>query len=97
MAPGVTTEIPVIDKVVEKVTNGTTQSTSLKRQPLKKTGIIDEFKFLESTPSLGREYPTLNIADDILKAPNADELIRDMAITSKFRRNEPGPHRKTHH
>ncbi|KAH7070105.1 hypothetical protein FB567DRAFT_613358 [Paraphoma chrysanthemicola] len=50
--------------------------------PLTKSGVLDsKFKFEEATPVIGREYPNANIVDDILNAPNADELIRDLAIT----------------
>jgi hypothetical protein len=53
-------------------------------EPLKKSGTLDAtFAFDEVTPVIGREYPTANIVDDFLDAPNADELIRDLAITSK--------------
>lgn len=55
------------------------------RQPLRKVGTLDaNFKFEEVTPVIGREYPTANIVDDLLNAQNADELLRDLAITSKF-------------
>ncbi|KAH6629038.1 hypothetical protein C7974DRAFT_375929 [Boeremia exigua] len=50
--------------------------------PLLKSGALDDkFQFEEATPVIGREYPTVNIVDDILNASNADELIRDLAIT----------------
>jgi hypothetical protein len=51
-------------------------------EPLRKTGAIDKFAFEETTPVIGREYPDLNIVDDILNSDKADELIRDLAITS---------------
>ncbi len=52
--------------------------------PLQKSGALDgQFQFEESTPIIGREYPTINIVDDLLNATNADELIRDLAITSQ--------------
>lgn len=52
--------------------------------PLQKSGALDgKFKFEETTPVIGREYPTLNIVDDLLNASDADELIRDLAITSQ--------------
>ena len=51
--------------------------------PLKVSGSLDKFPHEEATPVIGREYPTLNIVDDILNGPNADELLRDLAITSK--------------
>lgn len=54
--------------------------------PLQKSGALDsKFEFEESTPVIGREYPSVNIVDDLLNADNADELIRDLAITSKSR------------
>jgi hypothetical protein len=53
--------------------------------PLTKAGALDSrFKYEEATPVIGREYPDVNIVDDILDASDADELIRDLAITSKF-------------
>ncbi|KAL1645595.1 hypothetical protein SLS61_008278 [Didymella pomorum] len=51
-------------------------------QPLRKSGALDsKFEFEESTPIIGREYSTINIVDDLLNAENADDLIRDLAIT----------------
>ncbi|CAN9099230.1 unnamed protein product [Alternaria alternata] len=50
--------------------------------PQTKTGALDAgFKFEETTPVIGREYPDVNIVEDILNASNADDLIRDLAIT----------------
>lgn len=50
--------------------------------PLKNTGTLDGFAFEETTPVIGREFPSVNIVDDILNSPNADDLLRDLAITS---------------
>ena len=52
-------------------------------EPLTPSGALDKFTFEESTPVIGREYPSVNLVDDIINAKNADELIRDLAITSK--------------
>ena len=53
--------------------------------PLEKSGALDnKFKFEEATPVIGREYSGVNIVDDILNTSDADELIRDLAITSKW-------------
>ena len=53
-------------------------------EPLKKTGALDTtFEFEDLTPSNGREYKA-NIVEDLLDAPNADDLLRDLAITSKL-------------
>ncbi|KAG9250303.1 alpha-ketoglutarate-dependent sulfonate dioxygenase [Emericellopsis atlantica] len=50
------------------------------REPLKLSGALDKFKYFESTPVIGREYVDANLAE-ILRAPNSDDLIRDLAIT----------------
>jgi hypothetical protein len=52
-------------------------------EPQVASGALDKFQFEESTPVIGREYPTVNLVDDIINAKNADELIRDLAITSE--------------
>lgn len=53
-------------------------------QPLKQSGSLDKFDSEEVTPVIGREFPSTNIVDDLLNAPDADTLLRDLAITSKF-------------
>ncbi|CAJ2512451.1 Uu.00g054660.m01.CDS01 [Anthostomella pinea] len=50
-------------------------------QPLKLTGALDEFAYEDATPVIGREYRNVNIVDDLLHAGNADERLRDLAIT----------------
>lgn len=61
----------------------TAAETKTLPSPQIKSGALDgKFKFEETTPVIGREYPSVNIVDDLLNAPNADELIRDLAITS---------------
>ena len=53
-------------------------------ESLKKSGALDAaFGFEEITPVIGREYPTANIVDDLLNASDADDMLRDLAITSK--------------
>ncbi|KAG8624694.1 hypothetical protein KVT40_007761 [Elsinoe batatas] len=64
--------------------NGTDLKSS-KRQPIKPSGALDKFEHVEVTPIIGREYETTNIVDDILKAPNADELLRDLAYAISSR------------
>ncbi|ORY73450.1 hypothetical protein BCR35DRAFT_344434 [Leucosporidium creatinivorum] len=48
--------------------------------PLKPTGALEKFKSIDLTPVIGREYPEVQLID-LLRAPNADELIRELAIT----------------
>jgi hypothetical protein len=52
------------------------------REPLKLSGALDQFESFDVTPIIGREFVDVNLADWI-KAPNSDELLRDLAITSQ--------------
>jgi hypothetical protein len=71
MAPSaVETEIPVIS------------SKQGHRAPLKSLGTLDGFESVDITPVIGTEYPTANLVAWI-NSPNADDLIRDLAIKSK--------------
>jgi hypothetical protein len=54
-----------------------------KREPLKLSGALDHFESFDVTPIIGREFVGVNLAK-WLRAPNSDELIRDLAITSKI-------------
>lgn len=61
----------------------TSTTKSRNTEPLKKSGALDTaFEFEDLTPTIGREYLTAQIVEDILNAPNADDLLRDLAITS---------------
>lgn len=59
------------------------------RKPLKPSGALDKFKYEDTTPEIGREFLDVNIVDDLWNAPNADEVLRDLAITSKSRLSSP--------
>lgn len=59
---------------------GSSVNEKLKRQPLTKGKSIDHLDYFEVTPIIGREYPTAKIKE-ILTAPNAEEQLRDLAIT----------------
>lgn len=50
-------------------------------EPLKLSGALKHFQQEDTTPVIGTEFLNVNIVDDILNAPNADELLRDLAIT----------------
>ncbi|GFF77528.1 alpha-ketoglutarate-dependent sulfonate dioxygenase [Aspergillus udagawae] len=58
----------------------TQESSALQREPLKLSGVLDQFESFDVTPAIGREYPTVNLKE-WLSAPNSDELLRDLAIT----------------
>ena len=79
MAPGIISDDPAH---TESYQNGK-QSKTFSCEPLKTSGALDKFLFEDSTPVIGREFPELNIVDDLLNASNADELIRDLAVTSR--------------
>ena len=51
------------------------------KEPLKPSGALDQYKSFDVTPVIGREFPGANLKE-WLRAPNSDELIRDLAITS---------------
>ncbi len=52
------------------------------REPLKLSGVLDQFTSFEVTPVIGKEFPNADLAK-WLRAPNGDELLRDLAITSE--------------
>ncbi len=49
--------------------------------PLQLKGVLNEFKSFDVTPVIGREFPEAKLAE-WLRAPNSNELIKDLAITS---------------
>jgi hypothetical protein len=51
------------------------------KEPLKLSGALDHFESFDITPVIGREFVGVNLAR-WLRAPNSDELLRDLAITS---------------
>lgn len=53
------------------------------REPLKLSGALDAQEAFDVTPIIGREFPKANLVE-WLNAPNSDELLRDLAITSEF-------------
>lgn len=52
-------------------------------EPLKASGVLEGQEHFDVTPVIGREFPKANLVD-WLNAPNSDELLRDLAITSKL-------------
>jgi hypothetical protein len=53
-----------------------------RREPLKLSGALDSYESFDVTPVIGREFPTAKLTD-WLDAPNSDDLLRDLAITSR--------------
>lgn len=79
MAPSATevesqTAIPILP--------GKSQNTATKPW-VKSTGVLDAYEHFEVTPVIGREYPHANLVD-LLNASSSDELLRELALTSRF-------------
>lgn len=81
MAPSIAEVAPTSLPILPGKNTSATPSGLLK-EPFKLTGALDHLKHRDLTPCIGREYPEANIVD-ILEAPNADELILELAVTSK--------------
>ncbi|KAJ6264917.1 hypothetical protein Dda_1070 [Drechslerella dactyloides] len=52
-------------------------------EPIRFTGTVDNFKSEDATPVISTEFPEVNIVNDIINAPNADELLRDLAVITQ--------------
>lgn len=59
---------------------GSLSPQSTNREPLKRGNSIDHLDYVDCTPIIGREYPTASLKE-MLQAPNAEEQLRDLAIT----------------
>ncbi|PWY78375.1 putative alpha-ketoglutarate-dependent sulfonate dioxygenase [Aspergillus heteromorphus CBS 117.55] len=53
---------------------------TLDREPLKSTGALDSYTSFDVTPIIGREFTTGNLKE-WLRAPNSDDLLRELALT----------------
>jgi len=82
MAPTIIQPTPVAESGASNL------KSSLRVRPLTKSGALDGYKQFDSTPAIGREFPDTQLAD-LITSPQADVLLRDLAITS----NLPSPFR----
>ncbi|OQO08425.1 hypothetical protein B0A48_06295 [Cryoendolithus antarcticus] len=60
--------------------NADAASKSQNTAPLQLKGVLDQFESFDVTPVIGKEFPKADITE-WLKADNANELLRDLAIT----------------
>ena len=72
MAPIATQEVQDTPIVVKSLDH---------KEPLKYSGSLNGHKQKDITPVIGTEIADIDLAA-VLQAPNADELIRDLAIKS---------------
>lgn len=84
MAPAATTTIPIHSSSSIDNEGISTKKTASYPVPLKLGNALDGLEWEDTTPVIGREFIGVNIVDDILNAPNADERLRDLAITSEI-------------
>ncbi|KAI1462651.1 TauD-domain-containing protein [Annulohypoxylon moriforme] len=78
------------ETIQQKIESGAVGATDLEdelpkletghKEPLKLSGALDQFKQFDVTPVIGREFVDVDLAE-WLRAPNSDELLRDLAIT----------------
>lgn len=80
MSPSAVDVVTEVHNVAKKAIE--TESQTKYPEPLKLSGALDSYEYFDTTPIIGREYPNANLVD-ILNSPNSDELIRDLAITSR--------------
>lgn len=73
--------LPETEKVAEKI--AALRLTGAPA-PLKLGKSLDAYEKTDSTPTIGTEFARGVQLADLLKAPNADEIIRDLAILGKF-------------
>ncbi|RFU34463.1 hypothetical protein B7463_g1868, partial [Scytalidium lignicola] len=79
-----TTEQPKAPQTEAPAVQPPPQLLTQHKEPLKLGGALDQFEHFDVTPVIGREFVGVNLAK-WLRAPNSDELLRDLAITSKKR------------
>ncbi|KAK6614450.1 TfdA family Taurine catabolism dioxygenase TauD [Botrytis cinerea] len=80
MAPSATEaqSAPVVN--LNKGNDNTKTDSTSQEKWVKSTGVLDQFESFDVTPVIGREFPDVNLVE-WLQAPNADELLRELALT----------------
>jgi hypothetical protein len=73
---------PLLHQNGHKVINGQ-RSVHTVTLPLTPNGSLDGYQHVDLTPVIGREFPTANLVD-MMNAPNSDELLTELALTSIF-------------
>lgn len=73
---------------VESVDRIEVKKVAQRREPLKSSGSLHQYRTVDLTPVIGTEFPDANLVEWI-NAPNADERLRDLAIKSKPIQSKP--------
>ena len=75
-------ELPLNGVQGDGLPKRTLPSSGLLKEVLTSTGSLDSYPHDDLTPSTGTEFTSGTQLSALLKAPNADQLIRDLAILS---------------
>ena len=82
---GTRTQVPLKSTLVRAETEKVAKKLATLRltgspAPLRLGKSLDSFKRVDATPTIGTEFERGIQLSDWIKAPNADELIKDLAI-----------------
>ena len=82
---GTRTQVPLKSTLVRAETEKVAKQLATLRltgspAPLRLGKSLDSFKRVDATPTIGTEFERGVQLSDWIKAPNADELIKDLAI-----------------
>lgn len=77
--------MPTTTTVTEQPSIQLAPAPQTRKEPLQLSGVLDQYKSFDGTPVIGREFPEVNLKE-WFEAPNSDELLCDLAITSKQRK-----------
>lgn len=91
MAPSATlvetvTHTPKTFHVFPKTNSNETEAVSLSTNtyvPLELFGALNQYEQVDLTPLLGTRFENINLTE-ILRSPECDEKIRDIAITGEY-------------
>ena len=61
------------------------KNTNTVKLPMESNGSLENYDHIDLTPCIGREFPTANLVD-MMNAPNSDELLAELALTSMSKR-----------
>lgn len=87
MAPSVIETVTEVESETKQTKDVPTHwssksQSSYTSKPLELRGVLDKYESFNVTPVIGKEFTYAKVVD-WLHAPNSDELLRDLAITSK--------------
>lgn len=89
MAPGILSE--------RDTTARDSQSNHHASEPIGLGGHLERFEYEDVTPIIGREFPKLNLVNDLINVEDSDELLRELAVTGTRVTFLSLPHTPTDH